>query len=90
MPQFVKDAKPLFEISFKNNIYEWTDGDGNTVAVEDEGDDQHRLIVSVSLLRETLDALVALWCCRVWQYNADHREKIDEGMEGGKLKPYLC
>lgn len=84
LPTFVKDAKPVFEINHKKAGYEWTDGEGKAVAVEDEGDDTHRLIVTASLPRKTLDALVALWCCRMWQYSADNTERIHQGMQGRK------
>src|SRR3569833_30851 len=93
LPQFVQDAAPLFEIQHKNGRYEWTDGEGKAVALEDEGEDQHRLIITAEMSRKMVDVLVALWCCRIWQYSADHSERIHEGMEGGefpKLKrPFL-
>src|SRR3569833_499266 len=62
-------------------------------APEDEGEEQHRLIITAEMSRKMVDVLVALWCCRIWQYSADHSERIHEGMEGGefpKLKrPFL-
>lgn len=84
LPTFITDAKPVFEINHKKAGYEWTDGEGKAVAVEDEGEDTHRLIVTASLPRNTLDALVALWCCRMWQYSADNTQGIHHGMEGRK------
>ncbi|KAH8756283.1 hypothetical protein F5883DRAFT_649441 [Diaporthe sp. PMI_573] len=81
LPTFVKNAEPLFEINHKEAGYEWTDGEGKAVAVEDEGEDTHRLIVTASLPRKTLDALVALWCCRMWQHSADNTESIYGGRE---------
>lgn len=90
LPTFVKDAKPVFEVTHKAVGYEWTDGEGKPVAVEDEGEDTHRLIVTASLPRKTLDALVALWCCRMWQYSADNTEPIHEGMQGGKCAHGEC
>jgi hypothetical protein len=89
IPQFIKDNKPLFEIHQKNDRYEWTDADGNAIAVEDEGEDQHRLVITASLHRETMDALVALWCCRIWQYSADHEERPHEGLERGKSTLFI-
>ncbi|KAI3394327.1 hypothetical protein diail_2879 [Diaporthe ilicicola] len=83
LPTFVKDAKPVFEITHTKAGYEWSGGEGQAIAVEDEGEDLHRLIVTASLPRKTMDALVALWCCRLWQYSADNKEQIHEGMEGG-------
>lgn len=84
LPTFAKDAEPVFEVNHRKAGYEWTDGEGKAVAVEDEGDDTHRLIVTASLPRKTLDALVALWCCRLWQYSADHTDGIHQGMQGCK------
>lgn len=84
LPTFLKDAKPVFEVNHNKVGYEWTDGEGKAVAVEDEGENMHRLIVTASLPRTTLDALVALWCCRMWQYSADNTEGIYEGMSGSK------
>ncbi|XXH01599.1 hypothetical protein Hte_007959 [Hypoxylon texense] len=81
-PGFVKDARPLFELRKKDRRWEWADGDGHAVAVEDDGEGTHRLIVTAPLLRETLDALVALWCCRMWEWSADKAEGLPQGMEG--------
>ncbi|KAJ0114095.1 hypothetical protein J7T55_007929 [Diaporthe amygdali] len=88
LPTFIKDAKPVFEINHRKACYEWTDAEGTAVAVEDEGEGTHRLIVTASLPRKTMDALVALWCCRMWQYSADNTEKIHEGFGGGKHVPW--
>lgn len=81
---FVKDAKPLFEVRHKNGTYEWTDGNGNAVAVEDGGEETHRLLVTAELMRETVDALVALWCCRLWMFSADNEGSVYSGMENCK------
>jgi hypothetical protein len=85
VPSFVKDAEPLFEIRLKGGRYEWSDGGGNPIAVEDEGEGQHRLVVTAALRRETVDALVALWCCRLWQYSAEHQDPIYTGVDGGEF-----
>ncbi|KAI1358098.1 hypothetical protein F5Y08DRAFT_322665 [Xylaria arbuscula] len=86
MPEFIKDAQPIFELHKREERWEWEDKNGNAVAVEDEGEDTHRLIVTAPLLRETVDALVALWCLRLWQYSADHAEQVHEGMDGIRRK----
>ena len=83
-PAFFKDAKPVFELRHKRGRYEWVDPEGNAIAVEDEGEDQYRFVVTATLRREVLDALVALWCCRLWQYSAEHQEPLFTGMDGGK------
>lgn len=81
LPTFFKDAEPVFEINLTKTGYEWTDGEGKAVAIEDDGEDMHRLIVTASLPRKTLDALVALWCCRMWQYSADNTESVYPSMQ---------
>ncbi|KAI1144809.1 hypothetical protein F4825DRAFT_458177 [Nemania diffusa] len=86
LPGFASEAQPLFEVRRKDGRWEWADKDGSAVAVEDEGDDTHRMIVTASLLRTTLDALVALWCCRLWEYSADHTEEAQQGMDGIRSK----
>jgi hypothetical protein len=90
LPTFIKDTKPIFQIQQKNGKNEWTDGEGKAVAVEDDGDDQHRLIITTSLHRDSIDVLVALWCCRIWQYSDEHTERLKEGMEGGKFSNTKC
>ena len=77
--------KPRFQIQEKDGKDQWTDSDGNAVAVEDHGDGQHRFIITASLHRDTIDALVALWCCRIWQHSAEHAKSLDEGMDGGEF-----
>ncbi|KAG8166014.1 hypothetical protein KVR01_004566 [Diaporthe batatas] len=81
LPTFYRNTKPVFEIDHKKGGYEWTDGEGKAVAIEDEGEDTHRLIVTASLPRKTLDALVAMWCCRMWQYSADNTESVYPTMQ---------
>ncbi|KAI0965834.1 hypothetical protein F4678DRAFT_451392 [Xylaria arbuscula] len=81
LPTFVKDSQPLFELHKKDGRWEWTDKDGNAVAVEDEGEDMHRLIMTAPLPRVAMDALVALWCCRLWEYSAENSEEAQHGMD---------
>ncbi|QDS72396.1 hypothetical protein FKW77_008700 [Venturia effusa] len=85
LPSFIKKARPFFQIQRKNSKFEWSDGDGNAVAVEDDIDGQNKLVVTASLRRDFLDALVALWCVRIWKDAAEHAERFDGGMEGGDL-----
>lgn len=93
-PRFPKRARPLFEIRGAKNdsepAFQWTDADGNAVAIEDEGEGQHRLIVTAALHRDTVDVLVALWCCRLWQHSADNQEPVHEGMAGVRRKLRLA
>ncbi|KAH9907286.1 hypothetical protein F4778DRAFT_777719 [Xylariomycetidae sp. FL2044] len=55
--------------------YEWHDFNGRTVALEDGADGQDRLVVTAALERETVDALVGLWCLRLWHDSAKAKEK---------------
>ncbi|KAI0439985.1 hypothetical protein F4803DRAFT_529153 [Xylaria telfairii] len=86
LPGFLDDAQPLFELRMKDGRWEWADEGGNAVAVEDEGDDMHRLIVTALLPRVTVDAMVALWCCRLWEHSAERAENSESGMDGIRRK----
>ncbi|KAI5918708.1 hypothetical protein F4810DRAFT_690724 [Camillea tinctor] len=65
----------LFEIKQKNKKYEWLDFNERMVAVEDGADEQYRLVVTAALQQETLDALVAMWCLRIWHDSAEEKEE---------------
>jgi hypothetical protein len=87
IPRFIDGVQPLFKITPRHGGgYEWVDGYGTAVAVEDVGEGQHRLIVTASLRRDSMDMLVALWCCRVWHYSVEHSERVHQGLEGGKFR----
>jgi hypothetical protein len=60
------------------------------VAIEDYGDGQYRFIITASLHRVTIDAIVALWCCRIWQQPAEHAESLDKVMDGGEFFDVRC
>ncbi|KAK3935256.1 hypothetical protein QBC46DRAFT_54906 [Diplogelasinospora grovesii] len=81
-PSF-KDGSPLFNISQRGDDgrrYEWADAVGKPIAVQEvEGEDQHRLVVTVTLQRELMDALIALWCCRVWQSSFERAARVYQG-----------
>lgn len=85
LPSFIKNASPIFEMSEDKSKNEWTDKNGNAIAVEDWDDGQHKLIITASLPQSSVDAMVALWCCRIWQISAESAPVLDEGMERGKL-----
>ncbi|OIW28711.1 hypothetical protein CONLIGDRAFT_670485 [Coniochaeta ligniaria NRRL 30616] len=72
-PPFVADTAPVFEAHHRQGACKWVDGDGRDVAMEYDSDQEHRLLVTASMQRETRDALVALWCCRVWQQSVDQQ-----------------
>ncbi|KUI55056.1 hypothetical protein VP1G_02383 [Cytospora mali] len=57
VPQFLKNAAPVFEIDYSQNRYEWLDAKGQAIAVESDRGDKHRLIVMASLPQQTMDAL---------------------------------
>jgi hypothetical protein len=75
-PPYVADATPVFEARHRQGAWKWTDGDGHDVAVEYDSDQEHRLLVTASLQRETLDALVALRCCRVWRQSVQQTPTV--------------
>ena len=63
------------------------------MAVQDddrEGGQHHRLVVSASLPCYAMDALVALWCCRLWEDSAEHAARVHEGMEGSMFSRLSC
>ena len=72
-PGFIADAAPLFEVYRQQGVCKWMTGDGHDLAIEYDSDQEHRLLVTASLRREMLDALVAMWCCRVWEQSVDRQ-----------------
>lgn len=72
-PPFVADAAPVLEAHHRQGACKWTDSDGRDVAMEYDSDRENRLLVTASLQGEMLDALVALWCCRVWQQSVNQQ-----------------
>lgn len=83
--KYLKDTEPLFRLSLKNGRYEWFDRSAVPIAFEDQGESQHRLIISAPLQRTTLDVLVGLWCCRIWQEAAENDTPVTKRpMENGE------
>ncbi|KZL68177.1 hypothetical protein CI238_08870, partial [Colletotrichum incanum] len=80
IPNFYKDGVAIFG----TNGREWTDAQGNAVAVmhDDKAERQHSLIVTAALPRGQFDMLVALWCCHVWEFSVNNAAKVHEGMNG--------
>ncbi|ORY71382.1 uncharacterized protein BCR38DRAFT_358769 [Pseudomassariella vexata] len=60
-----KSSEYLFEVK-KKDSWNWHDSDGNLIAMEDHGDGQCRVLVTRPLSRRKLDALVGMWCLRLW------------------------
>ncbi|KAK8076705.1 hypothetical protein PG994_003977 [Apiospora phragmitis] len=50
-------------------FYEWAMADGERLAIEDDADGQHKLVVTSAVTRQTMDALVACWCLRLVSTN---------------------
>lgn len=76
--------RDVFSVTEKQGEFEWTGTDNALVATEYVEDDTCKLYVKKTLPREEVDALVALWCCRVWRHSATTNPAVDHGMEGGK------
>lgn len=88
LPSFEKGAEPLFHIQLKDDgANVWTDGNSKVMAVEERSESHHKLTITTSLHQETVDALVALWCGRIWQYSDEHAKPLYEGLDGRKLFP---
>lgn len=91
-----KKATPLFQVKKdgSGSGYEWTDAEGRTLAVEErsgggknkgeeDGEEVYRLVMSRAMERDLLDALVAMWCCRVWEEAAEGQPEVYTGMQKG-------
>ncbi|KAI1471698.1 uncharacterized protein F4812DRAFT_455807 [Daldinia caldariorum] len=80
----IKGDEVLFEILKKHDHYEWMHAaDGSRIAVEDEMDNQHRLIVTTPITRKMTDAMVASWTLRIWRDGMKaHREPRIGGDKG--------
>ncbi|KAI1206144.1 uncharacterized protein F4807DRAFT_453575 [Annulohypoxylon truncatum] len=63
----LKGGEMIFEIVRKRGHYEWMSPEGNRIAVEDETDGNHRLIVTAPVMRRTMDAMMGSWCLRIWR-----------------------
>ncbi|GJC89052.1 hypothetical protein ColLi_11890 [Colletotrichum liriopes] len=81
IPNFCKDGVAIFA----TNGREWTDAQGNAVAVmhDDKADKRHSLIVTTAMPRGQFDMLVALWCCHIWEFSVTNAPKVHEGINGG-------
>lgn len=87
LPQFIKNANPVFILSIQDDQYTWADAQGSVVAEEVAEDDEQsgpKLQVKVAMPRESLDMLVALWCCHVWQQSADGQSRTQSYRESSK------
>ncbi|KAJ6789061.1 hypothetical protein PWT90_00363 [Aphanocladium album] len=89
----------------KNGGYEWKDEKGEPLAVEersgsgkrekrekDEDEEEvvyYRLKTARSMERTLLDALVAMWCCRVWEESAEKQPQVHSGVQRGMSQSFL-
>ncbi|KAJ6786282.1 hypothetical protein PWT90_00822 [Aphanocladium album] len=82
--RFSRYRKRLFTLRREGDRSHWllADGDETVVAIEDAADNQHRLIFIKAITRREVDALVALWCCRIWQAAAVKAEVARAEVEG--------
>lgn len=85
--RFAQDGSPLFKLQKQGDFAQWVsavEGGVGTVAVEDDKDSRHRHILMKAIRRKEVDALVALWCCRIWQDAAVKSETARAEVEGSK------
>lgn len=75
-----KDDTALFTVTKQNDKFVWTKADKKIVGMEDTAENRYVLLVTAPV---EVDAMVALWCCRVWQHSAINTPVVDDGMEGG-------
>lgn len=82
-PQFVNNTRPWFHTRRNGDHWEWLDSEGKNTAVQEESDDQHKLLVTAELPSDSLTTLVALWCCRIWEESAENADRVSGGLGGG-------
>lgn len=76
----LKEGEVIFEVLRKRNHYEWMRSDGDRIALEDETEDEHRLIVTAPVTRKTMDAMIGSWCLKVWRDSIkSNREPLETG-----------
>lgn len=84
-PRFVEHKPPLFALRRAKDRSQWVAAGGDeTVAIEDAADEQRRLILMKAIPRKEADALVALWCCSIWQDAAERAEEARNEVVGSK------
>ena len=83
--RFAEHKPPLFALRRTKDRSQWVAADGDeTVAIEDAADEQQRLILMKAMPRKEVDALVALWCCSIWQDAAERAEEARHEVGGSK------
>lgn len=84
-PRLAEHKSPLFALRRAKDRSQWVAADGDeTIAIEDAADEQRRLILMKAIPRKEVDALVALWCCSIWQDAAERAEEARNEVVGSK------
>ncbi|OTA54213.1 hypothetical protein K449DRAFT_202590 [Hypoxylon sp. EC38] len=80
---FDTNAELLFDIKPKliGDQYTWYDSNGQQIAYEDGKAGQHKLVITAPMERKRRDALVAIWCLRLWHDTAESKEAKRDSME---------
>ncbi|KAI5924941.1 hypothetical protein F4810DRAFT_103338 [Camillea tinctor] len=82
-PLFDESSEPLFHVKPKwmGGHYAWSDTEGRQIAQEDRCGDKPRITVAKPMEKRTRDALVALWCLRLWYDTAESRRARKDALE---------
>ncbi|KAI0385530.1 hypothetical protein F5Y04DRAFT_187292 [Hypomontagnella monticulosa] len=84
----LKEGDVIFEVVKKRNHYEWVQSDGDRIALEDEAEDEHRLIVTTPVTRKMMDAMIGSWCLKVWRdsikSNSDPMKSVRKEVRSGR------
>lgn len=89
IPLFDEKAQCLFDIKPRwiGGRYKWTDSNGRDLAYEAKEAKRHKLVITASMGRAMREALVAMWCLRLWHDTAESRRarrdgKLDFNVDG--------
>lgn len=93
-PRFEDKGRPLFQVAKGKSgggAYEWMDAKGVVLAVEEEEEEGMRRLRMVERMESrVMDALVAMWCCRIWAEAVEAQPQVHEGgMEKVCFSPFL-
>ncbi|KAK7457727.1 hypothetical protein Landi51_01860 [Colletotrichum acutatum] len=68
--EYYEARELLFDVRRNNQVFDWLDGNGTRIAVEESKSGMYSLNILVSLDRAMRDALAAVWCTRLWYVRA--------------------
>lgn len=81
--EMLQQQQLLFSVKSKTwrggGRYQWTDANGGEIAIENNKNGQHKLVVTAYMTEKMRDALVALWALRLWHDAAESRQAKKEG-----------